>query len=245
MQRRKVRIVPLIMLTGATLTFVALGTWQLSRLRERRAANAVALSQRALTPVSLNDSTQVSPQRSVRATGRWDYNHEVVLRGQSRRDAPGVTVSTPLLLDGSDAAVLVVRGFAPAPDALTVNLDSLREGERGSVSGVALKLESRPDSGVPLTRDGLTTWRSLDSAAVASRLPYPLLGIYVVAEGDENSGAWPRRVEPPAITDGPHLSYALQWFGFAIITIVGGAIWIRKKQSTDDTDEKPMAHQSA
>jgi surfeit locus 1 family protein len=229
MQRRKVRIVPLILLTGATLTFVALGTWQLSRLRERRAANAVALAQRALPAVSLNDSTRVAPQRSVRATGRWDYTHEVVLRGQSRRDAPGVTIATPLLLDRGDVAVLIVRGFAPAPDAMTVRLDSLREGERASISGLALRLESLPDSGVPLVRNGLTTWRSLDSAAVASRVPYPLLGVYVVAEGDSSSGKWPRRVEPPAITDGPHLSYALQWFGFAVITVVGGILWLRKR----------------
>lgn len=245
MQGRKVRIVPLLMLAGATLTFVALGTWQLNRLGQRRAENQVALAQRALPPVSLNDSSAIAPQREVLATGRWDYAHDVVLRGQVRRDAPGVTVATPLLLDGTDAAVLVVRGFAPAPDAMTVEPDSLREGERGSITGLALRLESRPDGGVPLTRDGLTTWRSLDSVALASRVPYPLLGVYVIAEGDGGREGWPRRVEPPAITDGPHLSYALQWFGFAIITIVGGAIWIRKRQSTDDTDEKQMAHRSA
>ena len=229
MHPRKVRIVPLLMLAGATLTFVALGTWQLSRLRQRRAANAVALAERALPAVSLNDSARVAPQREVVAKGRWDYAHEVVLRGQTRRDAPGVTVATPLLLDGSEAAVLVVRGFAPAPDAMTVTLDSLREGDRGSISGLALKLESRADSGVPLTRNGLTTWRSLDSAAVASRVPYPLLGVYLVAEREARSGNWPRWVEPPAITDGPHLSYALQWFGFAVITVVGGILWLRKR----------------
>lgn len=238
MPGRKVPIVPLILLTGATATFVALGSWQLSRLGERRAANEIALAQRALPPVSLNDSADTAPQRKVTAGGRWDYAHEVVLRGQSRRDAPGVTIATPLLLDGSDAAVLVVRGFAPAPDAMTVELDSLREAERGLITGLALKVESRPDSGVPLTRNGLTTWRSLDSAAVARRVPYPILGVFVVAEGDSTSGRWPRRVEPPAITDGPHLSYALQWFGFAIITVIGGIIWIRKKNNPPMTPMK-------
>lgn len=229
MPGRKVPIVPLALLAGATATFIALGSWQLSRLEERRAANEVALAGRELPPVSLNDSTHISPEREATATGRWDYAHEVVLRGQSRRDAPGVTIATPLLLDGSNAAVLVIRGFAPAPDAMTVILDSLREGERGAIAGLTLKLESRPDSGVPLTRNGLTTWRSLDSAAVARRVPYPLLGVFVVAEGDSTSGRWPRRVEPPAITDGPHLSYAIQWFGFAIITVIGGIIWIRNR----------------
>lgn len=231
MTGRKVPVVPLILLTGATATFIALGSWQLSRLAHRRAENAIALAQRALPPVSLNDSAQVAPQRTVVAKGRWDYGHEIVMRGQSRRDAPGVTVATPLLLDGQEAAVLVVRGFAPAPDAVTVNLDSLREGERGYVRGLTIRLESRPDGGMPLIRGGRTTWRSFDSAGAASRLPYPLLGVVVVAEGDSSRGSWPRRVEPPPITDGPHLSYALQWFGFALITVIGGMLWIRKRGS--------------
>ena len=227
MPARRIPIVPLVLLTGATATFIALGTWQLSRLGERRAANAAALAQRALPAVSLNTVPEPAVQRKVTATGRWDYAREVVLRGQSRRDAPGVVIATPLIL-GDRGAVLVVRGFAPSLDAMTVALDALREGERGSIRGVALALESRPDSGVPLTRDGRTTWRTLDSAAVASRVPYPLLGVFVVAEGDSASKGWPRRVEPPPISDGPHLSYALQWFGFALVTIVGGILWIKK-----------------
>lgn len=227
MPGRRIPIVPLMLLTGATASFIALGTWQLNRLGERRAANAEALAQRALPTQSLNTALGVAPQRRVTASGRWDYAHEVVLRGQSRRDAPGVVIATPLVL-GEQGAVLVVRGFAPAPDAMSVVLDSLREGELGSISGVALALESRLDSGRPLTRNGLTTWSRLDSAAVANRIPYPLLGVVVVAEGDSASRRWPRRVEPPPISDGPHLSYALQWFGFALVTVVGGALWIRK-----------------
>ena len=227
MPGRRIPIIPLMLLTGATASFIALGMWQLSRLGERRAANAEALAQRALPTQSLNTAPGVAPQRKVTASGRWDYAHEVVLRGQSRRDAPGVVIATPLIL-GDRGAVLVVRGFAPAPDAMSVVLDSLREGELGSISGVALALESRLDSGRPLTRNGLTTWSRLDSAAVANRIPYPLLGVFVVAEGDSASRRWPRRVEPPPISDGPHLSYALQWFGFALVTVVGGALWIRK-----------------
>lgn len=229
MPARRIPIVPLILLTGATASFIALGSWQLSRLGQRRAANAEALAQRALPAQSLNTVAEVAPQRRVTASGGWDYANEVVLRGRSRRDAPGVVIATPLIL-GDRGAVLVVRGFARAPDAMTVALDSLREGEVGSISGIALALESRPDSGRPLTRNGLTTWSRLDSAAVASRVPYPLLGVFVVAEGDSARQRWPRRVEPPPISDGPHLSYALQWFGFAMITVVGGMLWLRRQQ---------------
>lgn len=235
MPARRIPIVPVVLLTGATAIFIALGAWQLSRLGERRAANAQTLAQRTLPTLSLNTEPGVAPQRRVTASGRWDYAHEVVLRGQTRRDAPGVVIATPLVL-GEQGAVLVVRGFARSADAMSVALDSLREGERGSIRGIALALESRPDSGVPLARNGLTTWSRLDSAAVANRVPYPLLGVFVVAEGDSASQGWPRRVEPLPISDGPHLSYALQWFGFALVTVVGGGFWLRKRNETATAD---------
>jgi surfeit locus 1 family protein len=236
MPARRIPIVPLVLLTGATATFIALGTWQLNRLADRRAANGQAMAQRALPALSLNTGSEAALQRRVTASGRWDYAHEVVLRGQARRDAPGVVIATPLIV-GDQGAVLVVRGFAPSVDAMTVALDSLREGERGSIRGIALALESQPDSGAPLVRNGHTTWRRLDSAAVANRLPYPLLGVFVVAEADPASDAWPRRVEPPPISDGPHLSYALQWFGFALVTIIGGGFWLRGRRNTATADE--------
>ena len=31
-------------------------------------------------------------------------------------------------------------------------------------------------------------------------------------------------MEPPALDDGPHLSYAIQWFGFALIGVIGACV---------------------
>ena len=39
---------------------------------------------------------------------------------------------------------------------------------------------------------------------------------------------FPRRLDPPPFDDGPHLSYAIQWFAFAIIAIVFGGIFVRQ-----------------
>jgi surfeit locus 1 family protein len=35
------------------------------------------------------------------------------------------------------------------------------------------------------------------------------------------------RVPPPPLGDGPHLSYALQWFAFATVALVGYVAWLR------------------
>ena len=38
----------------------------------------------------------------------------------------------------------------------------------------------------------------------------------------------PKTLPPPVLTDGPHLSYALQWFGFTVVALVGYPVllWI-------------------
>ena len=40
---------------------------------------------------------------------------------------------------------------------------------------------------------------------------------------------FPRRLEPLPIDDGPHLSYAIQWFSFALMAIVFGVVILKTK----------------
>jgi cytochrome oxidase assembly protein ShyY1 len=32
----------------------------------------------------------------------------------------------------------------------------------------------------------------------------------------------------PELSEGPHLSYAIQWFSFAVVALVGSAILVRR-----------------
>jgi surfeit locus 1 family protein len=38
----------------------------------------------------------------------------------------------------------------------------------------------------------------------------------------------PRRLPPPELTNGPHLSYAIQWFSFAAIVLIGSFTLFRR-----------------
>ena len=40
---------------------------------------------------------------------------------------------------------------------------------------------------------------------------------------------------PPELTDGPHLDYALQWFAFATIAVVGYAVLLRREVRDERT----------
>jgi len=101
---------------GVAGTF-ALGQWQLGRGRERDAAQAAVDARAQLPQLSQASLPGANPQdllhRGIVLRGSWDAPHTVFLDNRQMRGAPGFYVVTPLKLEGSDAAVLVQRGWAP------------------------------------------------------------------------------------------------------------------------------------
>lgn len=211
------------------MVFVRLGIWQLSRLGERRARNAAAQLARNQAPVTLGDSTaQFSAarlnDRQLHATGEYDLASQIVLRGQSEKGVAGVRIITPLRIPGRDTAFLVQRGFVPSPDAMTVDLDGLKETGMVSVNGLGVLLPDSSGGSDARELDGQTTWRRIDLKVLRPKLSYPLAPLLILQTPDSSLPALPRRDEPPSLDDGPHLSYALQWFAFAATALVVGSI---------------------
>jgi surfeit locus 1 family protein len=214
----------------AALLCARLGVWQATRLKERRAANTVALAARAAPPVGLDRETSGDSsliERHVSAVGHYDHAYDVVLRGRAYQGAPGVEIVSPLVFQGGRSAILVNRGFVPTPDAVTVETDSLREPGEIRVEGIALAVPS--GKGAPLERAGRTTWGQLDWNVLGTRMPYTIAPVYIRQLPDSSLRRFPRRLEPPPIDDGPHLSYAIQWFAFAIMAVVFGVVVFRQK----------------
>jgi surfeit locus 1 family protein len=212
------------------LVCARLGVWQMDRLRERRGANLAALQARAAPPVRLGGKTAIDATlegRRVAAAGHYDHTHDIVLRGKVYQGVPGVEIVSPLLLEGRRMAVLVNRGFVPAPDAVTVESDSVRELGRVQVAGTALPLLA--GRGAPLQRGRHTTWAQLDRDALAAGMPYELAPIYIRQSPDSALPRFPRRLDPPVIDDGPHRNYAIQWFAFAVMAVVFGVVIFKTK----------------
>ncbi len=209
------------------------GFWQLDRLEQRRARNAQLEEALALPPLPLNSATLQEIQRNpaaylnrrVRVQGVYDPEGEVVLRGRSYQGRPGVHVVTPLRITGSEATVLVNRGWAPSPDAATVDLMPFFEPGMQEVHGLLRVIAPAPDDGAPLTLEtGSTrvlTLRRLDLDALRARTAHPLLPVYIQQLPEPPLRQPPFRLAIPALDEGPHLSYAVQWFSFAAIAVIG------------------------
>lgn len=225
--------------------FVRLGFWQLERRAQRVAAERAIDARGALPPLDWTgaaDDPDAIPRdtsgtvwRHVAVSGRYDREREVVLRGRALRGTPGVEVLTPL---GTAAgAVLVLRGFLPAADALRPALadgwpDGPEDSARVTVEGTLLPARSgQGGSPIRIPFDGREhlVLAGADVAVIAEELPYPLLPYVVRAEDDGLDVATlgpPREIERGT---GPHLSYAIQWFSFAVITLVGTVALVRKE----------------
>lgn len=214
------RIVAFVVLSVALAAlFVRLGFWQLDRLAQRRAGNALAAVPASIAEVpfgQLRDSNIAL--RRVVLEGDPDTANEFVVTGRSRNGSPGVHIITPFKFRG-DTAVLVNRGWVYAPDAATVDLPRWREARR-LVHGYTQRLPvSRP---TPPTRPRAV--RSLDAGHVIMVMPYQVTQLYVIAQDSGAIDSTPARLPWPALDDGPHLSYAIQWFCFAAIAVAGAAI---------------------
>jgi len=211
-----VRILALVIGLATAALCARLGVWQLHRLAERRAWNAEVERRLAEPPLVLRSGlTSVVPDslqyRQVEAAGVFAFGDQRTEPNRSLRGTPGVFVITPLRFsDGT--GVLVQRGFTYAPDGMTADLPSLTEPESTVVRGILL---------APLGRHAVHP----ESLAVG----YPLFPLMI--RRTEPPAGRPERMATiplPALDEGPHLSYAVQWFAFALIALVGGALLARR-----------------
>ena len=211
---------------------IRLGFWQLGRLQERKALNRELRSRAETAPVdfkALPRDTGAAHFRRVTLKGIYDYKNEIVLTNRSRDGSPGVHIITPLKQPGSDTAILVNRGWVYAPDAMTVNLTRWHEPDSMTGEGYVENYHARPGRGRSRSPSHSNAYRWLDNATVSQAFPYPVAPYYVVLIGDSTPANVPPRVEVPPLDEGPHKSYAIQWFSFAAISIFGTILYLRRK----------------
>ncbi len=212
---------------GLVVLFVNLGFWQLRRLDERREYVTQVTERAELPPVDLRTALQgeLLEYRPVTATGEFDPSEEVLLRGRSLGGQPGYNVLTPLLLDDG-TAVLVERGWVSYGTESVPVVDAPPPAGTVTVTG-RLRAPDAPTPGTVGPRDPeegeLTQTYYADPDRLQPQMPYDLVPAYVelTSVAPPHPQDSPLPLPEPELGEGPHLGYAIQWFSFAAIGIVG------------------------
>lgn len=215
---------------GFASLFVTLGLWQFDRLDERRERNQT-IEARTAEPArplaglrgEYGDDAEALAFRRAMAGGRYVADREVFSIGRVYGDVAGSLVATPMIVeDGS--VLIVVRGLVPSgtegppasgygvPNGPVVVEGRIAAGEVPSRIG-----ERDPKDGV------LTSVNRLDLEFIGRWIEGDVLPFILLLDEQRPAavGQSPVPIPSEELTEGSHLGYAIQWFAFAFIAIVG------------------------
>jgi len=218
------RWVPTLLLALPIPAFIYLGLWQLDRAEYKRELAATLANRAQLPPVLLSE-TVVDPEslryRAVEATGAYVAYGQFLVEGRRDAGKTGFHVITPLRLAGSDALLLVNRGWIPGnthgePTEAPVPAGPLTVVGEGEIpSEPALVLHD----GEEAAETWGARWPYVTLELFAATVEAPVLPLMVLLDQDA-PGGFSRHWSHPLPNAGMHLGYAIQWFGFAAIALV-------------------------
>lgn len=224
----------------ASLLFGALGVWQLQRLGEVRSHNAILQQRTASEPLSYREAAagmtiEQLEFRRITAGGTYDPGGQVLVRSRQHNGQNGFHLLVPLRADGLPA-ILVNRGWIPAGVDNEPAVGVQPPGGQVHVTGILQRSEEPPALlGARDPAEGhLDRVFRADVERLAQQLPYAVFPMWILAEQERPapSGRFPIPAPAPAPDPGPHLLYAIQWFAFAGIAVVGFLAYRRAGRTT-------------
>lgn len=231
---------------AAAAVMARLGVWQLDRLEWRRSLNERITTQQMADALTL-DETAINldlysmEYRRVTVTGTYLPNDEIVLRNQvwsgEFGSQHGVKLFTPMLIANTQSAILIERGWIPQEDA--ADRSSYFEEGVVSVSGQLRRAETdfnlsqslHPDPTLSPGEARLDAWNSLDLERLSAQVDVELLPVYIQRIPSGAQAGPPFATTPELdLSEGSHFGYALQWFAFALVLLVGYPVYVFRRE---------------
>jgi surfeit locus 1 family protein len=229
-----------LLVLAAIAVMIRLSIWQVDRLQQRRAANELLRQQLSAAPLSLNDvdlqmiDLTTMPDRRVRALGIFDFSEQVLLKVQNYRGSAGAHLVAPLRLRGREEAVLVDRGWIPEAESDPEAWSQFDETGVVTVEGVIQLTETAHNVDPPETPQ--KEWFRINVGAIERQMPYELFPVYVLQSSPDggNQRLPYREARDIDLSEGPHLSYALQWAIFSVMLGIGYVAFVRRQERDDE-----------
>ncbi|MBN2500593.1 MAG: SURF1 family protein [Anaerolineales bacterium] len=239
-------IITSILVLAAAGAMVRLGIWQLDRLQQRKAFNVRVLTYQDQAPLELDDAAfqedlYEMEYREVTVAGEYDFDNEVAWRNQIWYTGEvtdyGIHLLTPLRIKGSEQVILIDRGWVPNDYANFATWGKFAESGEVTVQGVVRRGQTEPKFvGVPDPtlmpgQERLDTWNFVNLERIGEQMDVQLPDVYIQAVPPGGEQELPYKlVEEVEIDNGPHLSYAIQWFSFSTILLVGYPVFVKRQE---------------
>ena len=229
------------MCLAAVVGMIALSFWQWGRLAERKDFNDDVRSRSDAPLVDLSTLDLSEPSelewRAVVATGTYLADEQILVVNRSQDGRAGTNVVTPLKL-GDGRIVAVTRGFigldqtaAPAPTGEV------------TVAGI-LRASEKRRAGQPTEPDGVVAELfRLDLDRLAEQIDGELVPVSLAMNtSSPTDDPILRPISPPALSEGSHLSYAIQWLIFAACVVIGWTLAVRRSINRTQSTSLDRGH---
>jgi cytochrome oxidase assembly protein ShyY1 len=227
------------------LVCVFLGQWQLARRADAVAENNRVAENYDAAPRPIDevlaglDSFDTDDKwTAVSLTGSYLSDSQLLVRNRPLDGQPGFELLVPFRLDDGDV-IIIDRGWLPTGQ-LQDKPDVVPDAPQGEVTVVARLKAGEPRLEGRKAAEGEIP--SIDLPTIAKTLDAPVYtGAYGALASESPSADTGTLGTRPPEDEGPHLSYAFQWFVFALLGFVGLGYAARQEfrlQNADDPDEK-------
>ena len=216
---------------------VNLGFWQMQRLEERREQNSEIRAALEAEPQGIETllalPTLPPDHTATVVVGSYVDEHSFLVANRTYDTEPGNWLVTPLeLADGT--VVVVSRGWVPRLWAAGVQSDDL-SAPTGEVVVIGRVFSSVGGGSIGTNEIAIMTELNrldLDRVAELTGLEVADLWVQLAQQQPQQpeSASLPVPVPPVSLDDGPHLSYAFQWFFFSAGAVVVYGLILKRRQ---------------
>ena len=225
-----------ILVITLMVVMVNLATWQLDRHQHRKDFNAT-LVQRFEAPVRPLDELLQSGEPAdiewlpTAVTGTYLQGEDISLVNVSQNGAAGYDAITPLLLSNGKV-VLVNRGFLP----LVAEFPPAPSGEVSILGRIRATSERRTGAVSDPATGELAEVQRIDIDRLQQQIDGELVPVYVqLLKSTPTEAPTLSTIADPDFSNGPHLSYTVQWFFFALCAAGGWVALVRREVTKQKT----------